>query len=53
MSHRNDNRVLVRMGARELNAKEVETVNGGVRTLTACTSDEGGFKDGDASIGEC
>jgi hypothetical protein len=32
-----DNRVLQRIGARELTRDEVETITGGVRTLTICT----------------
>ena len=47
-----DNRVLTRRGARELNEHEVERVSGGFRTLTACTFAVTGA-DGDASIGEC
>ena len=31
------NRVLVRQGARDLNEQEVEQVSGGFRTSTACT----------------
>jgi hypothetical protein len=46
------NRVLVRRGAHDLTAEEVELVTGGIRTLTACTID-GKVRDGDASIGEC
>ena len=49
------NRVLVRNGARELSAEEVDHVSGGLHTLTACTIDpELRGKDGDAGIpGEC
>lgn len=46
------NRVLVRRGAHDLTAEEVELVSGGINTLTACTIDER-VKDGDAGIGEC
>jgi hypothetical protein len=46
------NRVLIRRGAHDLTAEEVELVSGGIRTLTACTIDSG-VKDGDAGIGEC
>ncbi|MGZ4829247.1 MAG: hypothetical protein ACXV5J_03910 [Candidatus Angelobacter sp.] len=47
-----NNRVLTRRGARELNEKEVELVSGGLRTLTACTH-TATTADGDASLGEC
>lgn len=48
------NRVMVRRGARILTAEEIERVTGGVHTLTACTFDpQLRSKDGDASIGEC
>jgi hypothetical protein len=33
----NQNRVLVRQDARDLNGQEVEKASGGFRTLTACT----------------
>ena len=49
------NRVLVRKGARELNAEEIESVGGGLQTETACTAPTTVCpnRDGDASIGEC
>jgi hypothetical protein len=47
------NRVLIRQGARELNREETERVSGGVRTLTACTWDPDFGADGDSFIGEC
>jgi hypothetical protein len=45
-----DNRVLGRMGARELTEEESGKVTGGIRTLTVCT-----FFDGkvDGDTGEC
>ena len=46
------NRVLIRRGARDLTPTEVDLVNGGLRTLTLCTL-ASAAKDGDASIGEC
>jgi len=47
-----NNRVLNRIGARELTAKEVSEVKGGIRTQTVCTRDEiTGSLDGDT--GEC
>jgi len=49
------NRVLVRTGARSLSAEEMERVGGGLNTETACTfpTTDCPNKDGDASIGEC
>ena len=49
------NRVLVRRGARSLNAEEMERVGGGLHTETVCTVPTATCpnKDGDASIGEC
>ena len=46
-------RVLIRRGARDLTPEEVNRISGGLRTLTACTIGSAGQKDGDASIGEC
>lgn len=51
-----DNRVLNRIGARDLSAEEVELVIGGFRsrTLTPCIVDsQGNFFNGDTAIGEC
>ena len=48
------NRVLIRKGARELTPTEADLINGGLRTLTLCTI--GGVtaqRDGDVSLGEC
>ena len=45
----NQNRVLVRQGARDLNEQEVEQVSGGFRTLTACTLVAVGVFDGECS----
>jgi len=49
------NRVLMRKGARELSAEEVEYVGGGLNTDTVCTIPTAVCpnKDGDAQIGEC
>ena len=48
----NQNRVLIRRGARELNEQETAIVGGGLRTLTACTFAASGLAlDGDTS--EC
>jgi hypothetical protein len=45
-----DNRVLSRLGARELTQEETDNVQGGLNTQTVCTHCEG-FTDGD--VGEC
>jgi hypothetical protein len=49
------NRVLVRRGARLLNEEEIQSVGGGIHTETACTVPTATCpnKDGDASIGAC
>lgn len=51
-----DNRVLGRVGARDLTQDEMNAVSGGfrVRTLTPCIIDsQGNLLNGDTSIGEC
>ncbi|MGB8132369.1 MAG: hypothetical protein WCG81_21460 [Candidatus Angelobacter sp.] len=45
------NRVLLRKGARQLNEQEAAQVAGGFRTLTVCSCCVGGHADGD--INEC
>ena len=45
------NRVLVRKGARALSGEEVEQVCGGLRTATKCTLTAAGALDGD--LHEC
>jgi len=49
------NRVLVRTGARSLNQEEIERVGGGIHTETLCTvpTEACPNRDGDAQIGEC
>jgi hypothetical protein len=48
------NRVLMRKGARELTQEEVERVPAGLGTKTKCTlAPDLSGKDGDASIHEC
>jgi len=48
------NRVLIRKGARELTPTEADLINGGLRTLTLCTiSGVTAQRDGDVSLGEC
>lgn len=48
-----DNRVLNRVGARDLTKEEIPNVTGGLRTLTLCTVDGLNFRDGDVFLGEC
>lgn len=51
-----DNRVLGRIGARDLSTEEVNLVAGGFRskTVTPCIVDRrGNFLNGDTAIGEC
>jgi len=48
------NRVLLRRGARALSEKEVEHVSGGIRTATLCTaSSTNAGADGDTFHSEC
>jgi hypothetical protein len=49
------NRVLIRRGARSLNEEEIQRVGGGLNTETLCTVPSATCpnNDGDASIGEC
>ncbi|HLK09265.1 MAG TPA: hypothetical protein VKV30_15020 [Candidatus Angelobacter sp.] len=47
------NRVLARKGARDLNDQEVGIVSGGLTTLTACTLAAAGTLDGDTFNSEC
>jgi hypothetical protein len=47
------NRVLIRRGARDLNAEEMERVSGGLRTATFCSINSLGQRDGDTFLGEC
>lgn len=47
-------RVLSRLGARQITEEELNSVGGGIHTLTPCTVDHLIPKDGDAGIpGEC
>jgi hypothetical protein len=50
-SMNDQNRVLVRKGARELTGEEVEQVSGGLRTATKCTLTAAAAFDGD--LHEC
>lgn len=46
------NRVLIRRGARDLDEKEIAQVSGGLRTATVCTLGPTG-RDGDTFLHEC
>ena len=51
---KDNNRVLIRRGARDLSEQEVAQVNGGSpHTLTACTLSAAKTSDGDFRLGEC
>ena len=49
------NRVLLRKGARDMTEQEVEHVGGGIRTATLCTAPTkpNGNLDGDTFMSEC
>jgi hypothetical protein len=53
MTKKKDNRVLGRRGARIMDEKETSGVNGGLRTLTACSFDARAGADGDQFTGDC
>jgi hypothetical protein len=49
-----NNRLLIRRGARNLSEQEVAQVNGGTpHTTTACTLSAAKTSDGDFFLGEC
>lgn len=48
-----DKRVLIRRGARDLSAEEMERVGGGLFTATFCSINSLGQRDGDTFLGEC
>jgi hypothetical protein len=48
-----NNRVLNRRGARELDYSEIELVGGSLRTFTFCTASPQFGADGDVRLGEC
>lgn len=52
MKSQETNRVLNRIGARELTPKEVGNVSGGLHTETACTFNAK-TKHADGDVGEC
>ena len=47
------NRVLTRMGARDLSEQEVKTINAGIGTTTICTLPSATYPKGDGDPGEC
>jgi hypothetical protein len=47
------NRVLIRRGARDVSTEEMERVAGGLRTATFCSINSKGQRDGDVALGEC
>ena len=50
----NDNRVLLRTGARELTREEVENITGAINTLTAfCSSPSPRYPTGDSDHEGC
>lgn len=53
MSRQNDNRVLSRRGARELNEEEIQKIEGGIGTTTICTIANHIHPNGDGDPGEC
>ena len=50
---KDQNRVLLRRGARALSEQEVELVSGGIRTATLCTASPTKGADGDTFMSEC
>lgn len=48
-----DNRVLNRVGARELTKQEIANVTGALPTDTVCTFSGTSANDGDVRLGEC
>ena len=54
MANDNDNRVLLRRGARTVTTEEALSVKGGGgHTATVCTFDPRTGPDGDVALGEC
>jgi hypothetical protein len=48
-----NNRVLNRRGARELDYREIDLVGGSLRTFTLCSFSPQFGADGDVRLGEC
>lgn len=53
MTKQEDNRVLGRRGARDLNQDEISKIQGGAHTLTICTPPSARNPKGDGDPGEC
>lgn len=53
MANKSDNRVLGRIGARELSDQETQNVQGGFRTLAPCSAPSPTFPNGDGVPADC
>lgn len=53
MTNERDNRVLGRIGARELSDQEIQIVQGGVHTLAPCSAPNPLFPHGDGVPSDC
>lgn len=53
MANQKENRVLSRMGARELSNQETQNVQGGFFTLAPCSAPSRTFPNGDGVPADC
>ena len=53
MTNERDNRVLGRIGARELSDQEAQSVKGGIHTLAPCSGPSPQFPHGDGPPADC
>jgi hypothetical protein len=53
MTNERDNRVLGRIGARELSDQETQRVQGGIHTLAPCSAPSPTFPNGDGVPADC
>jgi hypothetical protein len=53
MTNERDNRVLGRIGARELSDQETQSVKGGIVTLAPCSAPSAQFPHGDGVPADC
>ena len=53
MANKRDNRVLGRIGARELSDQETQNVDGGFFTLAPCSAPSKTFPNGDGVPADC
>ena len=53
MTTERDNRVLGRIGARELSDQETQSVQGGIHTLAPCTAPSPAHPNGDGVPADC